>query len=94
MVRHFGPIFHVQQGTLFNSRAEIAAAGVHRPLIAGISGSEKEGADSIVMSGGYEDDRDEGDVIIYTGHGGNDPATKKQIADQELRYNNAIITRR
>jgi putative restriction endonuclease len=43
-----------------------------------------EGADSIVVSGGYEDDEDYGDVIIYTGHGGNDPETGKQIADQKL----------
>jgi putative restriction endonuclease len=38
----------------------------------GIHGTAKEGADSIVVSGGYVDDRDMGDVIIYTGEGGND----------------------
>jgi hypothetical protein len=37
-----------------------------------------------VVSGGYIDDEDFGDELIYTGHGGNDPATKQQIADQEL----------
>jgi integrase len=41
--------------------------------MAGISGGEREGADSIVVSGGYEDDEDYGDVIVYTGAGGNDP---------------------
>jgi len=30
--------------------------------VAGISGSEREGADSIVLSGGYEDDQDFGDL--------------------------------
>ncbi len=49
-----------------------------------ISGSGSDGADSIVVSGGYEDDIDAGDEIIYTGHGGNDPQTGKQIADQTL----------
>ena len=36
------------------------------------------------MSGGYEDDEDYGVEIVYTGHGGNDPATGRQIADQTL----------
>jgi putative restriction endonuclease len=54
----------------------------------GISGTAGEGADSIVLSGGYEDDVDYGDVIIYTGQGGNDPETKKQVADQELHLGN------
>jgi putative restriction endonuclease len=43
-----------------------------------------DGADSIVVSGGYIDDQDLGDVIIYTGAGGNDPQTKRQVADQTV----------
>jgi putative restriction endonuclease len=66
-------------------------AGLHRPLVAGISGSETDGADSIVLSGGYEDDEDSGDVIIYTGQGGNDARTGRQIADQELRRGNLAL---
>lgn len=50
----------------------------------GISGMKAEGADSIVVSGGYEDDEDLGDVLVYTGAGGNDPTTGKQIADQSI----------
>ena len=42
----------------------------------GISGTGAEGADSIVVNGGCEDDDDHGDEFIYTGAGGNDPATK------------------
>lgn len=34
----------------------MSEAGVHRPHVAGIAGREKEGAYSIVLSGGYEDD--------------------------------------
>lgn len=52
--------------------------------MSGISGTSAEGADSIVVSGGYEDDEDYGDEIIYTGAGANDPMTKKQIDDQSI----------
>jgi putative restriction endonuclease len=60
--------------------------------MAGISGAAAEGADSIVVSGGYEDDEDYGDLIVYTGHGGRDLATGVQIADQEFtRQNLALV---
>jgi putative restriction endonuclease len=43
------------------------------------------------LSGGYEDDLDNGDEIVYTGHGGRDPETNKQIADQNFsRWNRAL----
>jgi putative restriction endonuclease len=64
---------------------------VHRPRQAGISGSGREGADSIVVSGGYEDDQDYGNLIIYTGHGGNDPATGRQVADQTFSVGNRAL---
>ena len=35
----------------------MSEAGVHRPHVAGIHGREDEGAYSIVLSGGYEDDK-------------------------------------
>jgi putative restriction endonuclease len=91
MARTFGDLPGVLTGAVFASRADAAAAGVHRPLQAGISGGAAEGADSIVVSGGYEDDEDLGDVIIYTGHGGNDPATGAQIADQTLTRQNMAL---
>jgi putative restriction endonuclease len=43
---------------------------VHRPRVAGISGHGREGADSVVLAGGYEDVDDFGNEILYTGHGG------------------------
>lgn len=46
--------------------------GVHRPHIAGIHGRETDCAYSIVLSGGYEDDIDNGDEFLYTGSGGRD----------------------
>ena len=66
----FGQISEVKVGQVFDSRADLAEAGVHRPTMAGIWGREKEGACSIVLSGGYEDDIDKLDYIYYTGHGG------------------------
>lgn len=35
---------------------QVSEAGVHRPHVAGIHGREEDGAFSIVLSGGYEDD--------------------------------------
>ena len=89
--RVFGSIPDIEVGSWFANRAELAETGVHRPRQAGISGSGSEGADSIVVSGGYEDDRDMGDVIIYTGHGGNDPASGLQIADQKFEVGNLAL---
>jgi putative restriction endonuclease len=44
-----------------------------------------------VVSGGYEDDEDFGDELLYTGHGGNDAETHKQVADQELTRQNLAL---
>ena len=42
---------------------QVSEAGVHRPHVAGIHGREDEGAYSIVLSGGYEDDTVSGILI-------------------------------
>ncbi|WP_266203809.1 YDG/SRA domain-containing protein [Pontibacter kalidii] len=89
--RIFGHIPNVYEGDVFESRLILSHNKVHRPTQAGISGSQKEGADSIVLSGGYEDDQDLGDVIIYTGHGGRDHNSKKQITDQTLSDKNLAL---
>jgi putative restriction endonuclease len=72
-----GPVFgHIPGypvGSRFENRAELAEAGVHRHRQAGISGSASKGADSIVLSGGYEDDQDFGNLIIYSGYGDGTP---------------------
>ncbi|MFW3346596.1 YDG/SRA domain-containing protein [Aliarcobacter butzleri] len=89
--RVFGNILGIAPGQIFVDRAELAQAKVHKPTQAGISGSEKEGSDSIVLSGGYEDDQDYGDVIIYTGAGGNENG--KQVRDQELKGVNLALAK-
>jgi putative restriction endonuclease len=53
----------------------------------------EDGADSIVLSGGYGDDVDYGDEIVYTGHGGRHPNNGQQIADQEFARGNAGLAR-
>ncbi|MFC6880295.1 MULTISPECIES: caspase, EACC1-associated type [Actinomadura] len=69
----YGEIPGVEEGDIFASRKELSYQRVHRPLQAGICGRHAAGgAESIVVSGGYSDDHDLGDVIIYTGHGGQD----------------------
>jgi predicted restriction endonuclease len=91
----YGVIEGVQPGTVFDNRRELHDAGVHRPLQAGICGTAaRGGAESIVVSGGYKDDEDYGDVIIYTGHGGRDPNTGVQVKDQlaDDSGNAALIT--
>ncbi len=89
----FGDISGVSVGKIFPNRMSLFKAGVHKSIQGGISGRQEEGADSIVISGGYEDDEDNGDVIIYTGHGGRDTKTGKQAADQRLTRQNLALAR-
>ncbi|SAL84790.1 YDG/SRA domain protein [Caballeronia choica] len=77
-------------GTEFPSYAALYAAGIHNHTQAGISGSSKQGADSIVVSGGYQDDQDFGNEIIYTGHGGRDSAGR-HVDDQKLERGNLAL---
>lgn len=86
----FGHIPGIPVGTTFKTYAEMNAAQVHRSTMGGISGSGKVGADSIVISGGYEDDLDQGDVIVYTGQGGRNESGK-HFKDQELTRGNLAL---
>jgi putative restriction endonuclease len=89
--RVFGHIPGYPEGSCFATRAAVAAAGLHRPPVAGIAGSGQYGATSVVIAGGYEDTQDFGDVILYTGHGGRDPETGRQRADQTLTRGNRAL---
>lgn len=73
---------------VFANRKELYEAGLHNSYQKGI-GRAKDGTEnmSIVLSGGYADD-DYGNVIIYTGEGGRDPARGIQIADQVITGGN------
>jgi len=66
--------------------------GLHGPSQAGIDFITAQNiqwnepvAISIIYSGGYEDDEDGGDMLIYTGQGGNNyMSDKKQSVDIKL----------
>jgi len=45
------------------------------------------------VSGGYEDDDDRGEVLVYTGHGGRDPNLHKHCVDQKLEGGNLALER-
>lgn len=87
-MRTFGEIPGFPEGTRFDSCEKRSKSGVHPATQTGISGSQSEGAESIVLSGGYEDDEDLGDEVVYTGHGGRDAATNKQVEHQTLTRGN------
>jgi putative restriction endonuclease len=84
----FGNIEGLEVGTILQSREEMGARGYHNPRQKGIWGASKTGSCSIVLSEGYEDDIDEIDYIKYTGQGGRNSNSKKQIADQEFTVGN------
>ncbi|WP_286787307.1 MULTISPECIES: YDG/SRA domain-containing protein [unclassified Pseudomonas] len=91
--RVFGHIPGTSVNQFFADRIELAKSGIHPPTQAGISGAALEGADSIVLSGGYADDEDYGDEIIYTGSGGRDQNNKTQISDQILEKTNLALAK-
>lgn len=67
----FGTIPGVPVGSWWLTREECSADAIHAPWVAGISGGP-DGAYSIALSGGYEDDVDLGEAFTYTGAGGRD----------------------
>ncbi|KAG1899429.1 PUA-like domain-containing protein [Suillus fuscotomentosus] len=85
LAHHFGEIPGAPVGTTWATRKECYNAGVHLQSEPGIHGTKEMGAFSIVVSGQYKDDKDEGDTIIYTGSGGHEPSdrTREQVRDQE-----------
>ena len=70
----------------------MSESGIHRPHVAGLHGRENEGAYSIVLSGGYDEDTDDGEEFTYSGSGGRDLSgnkrTAKQSMDQKLTHMN------
>jgi putative restriction endonuclease len=82
-----GDIPGISPGTLFRSRKELHDKKLHRGLMQGIAPH----GSSIVLSGGYVDDQDLGDVIIYTGEGGGDEKTRRQVEDQRFDAGNKAL---
>ncbi|XP_022740290.1 histone-lysine N-methyltransferase family member SUVH9-like [Durio zibethinus] len=97
--RIVGAIPGIEIGDLFFFRMELCVMGLHGQVQAGIDylpGSQSSNgepiATSIIVSGGYEDDQDAGDSIIYTGHGGQDKFSR-QCMHQKLEGGNLALER-
>ena len=75
-------------GRVFVDREAVYDNGLHNNKRRGIAENKDAGATAIVLSGGYEDDEDHGNRITYTGEGGRDETTGKQVADQKLHLGN------
>lgn len=90
-----GTVPGVEVGDEFQYRVELALVGVHRLYQAGIDyinyGDAKDKvAASIVASGGYDDELDNPDVLIYSGSGGVVGRGKKP-EDQKLERGNLAL---
>ncbi|KAI3964942.1 hypothetical protein MKW92_031282 [Papaver armeniacum] len=91
----------VEIGDIYFFRMEMCLVGLHAPVMAGIDymslkidQEDETLAVSIVSSGGYEDDAEYGDVLIYSGQGG--AANKKEgkeASDQKLERGNLALER-
>lgn len=92
---HYGPLPNIPVGSCWKFRLQVSESGCHRPPVGGIHGRESDGAYSIVLSGGYEDDADDGDEFLYTGSGGRDLSGNKRTAEQSCnqeltKYNKSL----
>ncbi|KAJ3336495.1 hypothetical protein HDU93_002697 [Gonapodya sp. JEL0774] len=90
---HIGPVPGIEVGQMWRYRVGVSEDGVHGPVVGGIAGTAKQGCRSIVLSGGYPEDEDNGDTFTYTGSGGRNlkegnRRTKEQDSDQQLLKGN------
>ncbi|KNA21574.1 hypothetical protein SOVF_041990 [Spinacia oleracea] len=102
---HLGPItpeydpsrnVGVVVGDCWADRMSCRQWGAHFPHVSGIAGQAKFGAQSVVLSGGYEDDEDHGEWFLYTGSGGRDLSgnkrtSKEQTHDQKFTAGNEAL---
>ncbi|XP_071730842.1 histone-lysine N-methyltransferase, H3 lysine-9 specific SUVH6-like [Rutidosis leptorrhynchoides] len=91
-VKTYGPVPGVEVGDEFQYRVELTLVGIHRVFQAGID-YVKQGkhivAVSIVASGGYDNEVDKPDCLVYSGAGG---VTKdKTFFDQTLERGNLAL---
>ncbi|RZS09187.1 hypothetical protein BHM03_00040253 [Ensete ventricosum] len=96
--RIVGPLPGSLIGDIFFYRSELQVVGLHGLCQGGIdfipasrSSSGEPIATSIVVSGGYEDDEDHGDQLIYTGQGGKARNRPHLSADQQLTAGNLAL---
>ncbi|EYU20838.1 hypothetical protein ABFS82_11G017300 [Erythranthe guttata] len=95
--KRFGHVPGIEVGDIFFFRMELCLVGLHAPSMAGIdymsvkvTMDEEPLAVSIVSSGGYDDDGNDSDVIIYSGQGGVQ-RRDGQMFDQKLERGNLAL---
>ncbi|KAJ8701409.1 hypothetical protein PTI98_000199 [Pleurotus ostreatus] len=90
-----GDVGNIKPGARFRDRRHLSGTGVHLPLVQGIHSVGDE-VFSVVLCGGYEDDVDNGEEIIYVGQGkgaktGESARGRPQAGDQEWKGANAAL---
>ncbi|RAL48602.1 hypothetical protein DM860_000922 [Cuscuta australis] len=95
--KRIGNVPGVEVGDIFFFRMELCLVGMHAPSMGGIdymgvksSLYEEPLALCIVSSGGYDDEGEEPDVLIYTGQGGVQ-RRDGQMIDQKLEKGNLAL---
>ncbi|KAL2942951.1 Histone-lysine N-methyltransferase H3 lysine-9 specific SUVH3 [Bienertia sinuspersici] len=97
--KRIGGVPGVEVGDIFFFRMEMCVLGLHAPSMAGIDYmtvknevEEEPLAVSIVSSGGYDDDAEDQDVLVYTGQGGGNYSNSgKAASDQKLERGNLAL---
>ncbi|KAG6520223.1 histone-lysine N-methyltransferase family member SUVH9-like [Zingiber officinale] len=96
--RIIGDIPGLLIGDVFFYRSELQVVGLHGVPQGGIDYVPRAVSSigvpivtSIIVSGGYEDDVDNGNEIIYTGQGGKQRDRSRLNADQKLRAGNLAL---
>ena len=95
-LKTIGPVPGVEIGDIFFFRIEMCIVGLHAPAMAGIDyisakhvGNNDTLAVSIISSGGYENDDNDMNILVYTGQGGN--SRHKEKHDQKLERGNLAL---
>ncbi|WCJ39256.1 Histone-lysine N-methyltransferase H3 lysine-9 specific SUVH1 [Euphorbia peplus] len=100
--KRIGAVPGMEIGDIFFFRMEMCLVGLHSQSMAGIDclilrgeGEEDPLAISIVSAGGYDDEAEDPDVLIYSGHGGgaNSHKRDKPATDQKLERGNLALER-
>ncbi|KAG8085974.1 hypothetical protein GUJ93_ZPchr0010g9974 [Zizania palustris] len=99
MGKRVGAVPGVEIGDIFYFRMELCVIGLHAPSMGGIDYmSAKFGTDEdsvaicIVAAGGYENEDEDTDTLVYSGSGGNSKNSEERH-DQKLERGNLALER-
>ncbi|KAL5546940.1 hypothetical protein UlMin_006627 [Ulmus minor] len=95
--KRIGVVPGVEIGDIFFFRMELSLVGLHFPTMAGIdyltvksTSDEEPLAVSVISSGGYEDNADDPETLIYSGQGGIN-RRDGEMKDQKLERGNLAL---